>query len=223
MHQVRTFITILFLFASLNTFAQITDDPNRSTKIPVVESEKTVDPDIKNNDNTLGEEEVLSLNVKKYTDSFDLTEEKSKGFTMIQDNDLINPGVIFEEKWRKKKPVKELGMQYDKEVYFGEFKLDSKYIKIVFRDFGEEDGDVIRVFANDDVIIPRTSLKNTFQGYKLELADGFNRIDFMALNQGLIGPNTAQFLIIDDKDQVVYDNAWNLATGGKASIVFVKE
>ena len=131
--------------------------------------------------------------------------------------------VIFEEKWRKKKPVEELGMQYEKDIYFGEYKLRSEFVKIIFRDFGEEDGDIIRVFANEDVIIPRAIMKNVFQSYKLTLVDGFNKIDFMALNQGLVGPNTAQFLVIDDKENVIYDNAWNLATGGKASIVFVKE
>lgn len=219
---MKNLFTILLLLIGFLTHSQITDDPNKSTRIPVVESEKSVDIDLKGEDKTL-EQEELSLNVKRYTDSFDLTERKSKGFTMVQNNDLVNPGVIFEEKWRKKKPVEELGMQYEKDIYFGEYKLRSEFVKIIFRDFGEEDGDIIRVFANEDVIIPRAIMKNVFQSYKLTLVDGFNKIDFMALNQGLVGPNTAQFLVIDDKENVIYDNAWNLATGGKASIVFVKE
>lgn len=219
---MRKLITILAILVSFSNFAQITDDPNKSTKIPVIETDKKVDTDLEGEDKTL-ENEELAFPVKKYTDTFDLTDRKSKGFTMVSDNTLINPGVIYEEKWRKKKPVAETGLQYDTKIYFGEHKIKSEFIKIVFRDFGEEDGDIIRVFANYDIIIPRASLKNVFQSYKLHLEDGFNKIDFMALNQGFVGPNTAQFIIIDDKGEIIYDNAWNLATGGKASIVFVKE
>jgi len=210
-------------FTSVAT-AQITDENNQSTNIPAVEAKKEVNLDKKDNLLILDkEEEQLALPVKKYTDSFDLTKEKPKGFTMIQDNDLINPGVIFDEKWKKKKPVEEAGLVYETKQYFGEHKINSEFVTIVYRDFQAVDGDIIRVFVNDDVIVPRAYLSSAFQTYKLELKEGFNKIDFVALNQGDSGPNTAQFIIIDDKDNVVYNGGWNLATGGIATIMLVKE
>lgn len=222
---MRGILVILCCFFWLGMSAQVKDNPNRSTKIPAVKVEKEVDLENKEQDLKIEEEELerLALPIKKYTDSFDLMQSESKGFTMIQNSGLVNPGVIYEERWRKKKPVEEVGMQYEKEQFFGEHKISSKYLKILYRDFQVQDGDLIRIFSNEDVIAPNVFLTNSFQGYKLELADGFNKIDFLALNQGDSGPNTAEFMIIDDKDRVIYSNAWNLATGGIATIIFIKE
>lgn len=222
---MRILLTLFCLLAFSVLSAQITDTPNQSKKIPALEIEKEIDLDDKDSNLTILETEAapLALPVKKNTSALDLTEDTSKGFTMIQDNDLVDPGKIFEERFRKKKPIAELGMQYEKEMYFGEHKIQSEFVKIVFRDFAAQDGDVIRIFSNDDVIVPRAFLTNSYQAYKLVLKEGFNKIDFVALNQGESGPNTAQFLIVNDKDEIIYDNAWNLATGGKATIVFVKE
>jgi hypothetical protein len=45
----------------------------------------------------------------------------------------------------------------------------------------------------------------------------------LALNQGDSGPNTAEFVIYDDKGRVVSSKEWNLLTGVKARIVFINE
>ena len=223
--KVKYFLSLILLICfSAGLSAQVTDENNQSTSIPAVKTEKQVDTNKEDNLLVIDNEETpLALPVKKYTDSFDLTKRKTKGFTMIQDNDLVNPGVIFEEKWKEKKPVEEAGLVYEKEQYFGEYKLNSSYVNIVFRDYQAVDGDIIRVFANEDVIIPRAHLVSSFQSYKLVLEDGFNKIDFEALNQGESGPNTAQFVIIDENDVVIYNGGWNLATGGIATIMLVKE
>lgn len=222
---MRQFLTICCFLTVLGVSAQVSDNPNTVKKIPAKETEKQLDTESKDNTFTTIEPEKtpLPLRVKTIVDSIDLTESKSKGFSMIQDNDLVDPGVIYEERFRKKSPVAETGLQYETDMYFGEHSIKSKYIKIAYRDFEAQDGDIIRIFVNDDVIVPRVFLTKSYQGYKLELKDGFNKIDFVALNQGDSGPNTAQFLIINDKEEVIYNNSWNLATGGKASIVFVKE
>lgn len=218
------FLFILFILFTTVTIAQVTDENTQSTNIPVIETEKQVGTDKEEDLKVFEKEEKqLALPIKKYTDTFYLTKEKPKGFTMVQDNDLIDPGVIYDEKWKKKKPVEEAGLVYEKEQYFGEHKIDSKFVTIVYRDFQVVDGDIIRVFANSDVIVPSAHLGSSFSSYKLDLKDGFNKIDFVALNQGDSGPNTAQFIIIDDKDNVIYNGGWNLATGGIATIMLVKE
>ena len=45
----------------------------------------------------------------------------------------------------------------------------------------------------------------------------FNKIDFVALNQGASGPNTAEVMVFDDNGKLVGSNRWNLATGVKAT------
>ena len=54
------------------------------------------------------------------------------------------------------------------------------------------------------------------------LKEGFNKIDFIALNQGESGPNTAELRIYDDNDVLLSANQWNLATGAKATLIIVK-
>ena len=53
--------------------------------------------------------------------------------------------------------------------------------------------------------------------------DGFNKIDFVALNQGESGPNTAEVRVYDDDGNVMMSNLWNLATGSKATFIVVKQ
>ena len=76
---------------------------------------------------------------------------------------------------------------------------------------------------NDDVYQPNILLESDYKGFKLDLLEGFNKIDFQALNQGTSGPNTAEFQVIDDAGNIISSNRWNLATGVKASIMIIKE
>lgn len=221
---VKLFLSfILFICFTANISAQITDENNQSTEIPAVETQKQADTE--NNDDLIvieKEETPLALSVKKYTDSFDLTEKKSKGFTMIHHNDLLNPGVIYEEKWKKKKPVEGEAIYFG-DQFLGRFDIKSVFINVVYRDHGQVDGDRIRVFLNDDVIRPNVYLTSGYNGFKLNLKQGINKIEFEALNQGDLGPNTAEFQVFDDNENLVSSNRWNLSTGSRATIIVVKE
>lgn len=214
---------LLFICFTVTTSAQITDENNQSTEIPAVETEKQIDTEKNNDLNIIEKEETpLALSVKKYTDSFDLTEKKSKGFSMIQNNDLINPGVIYEDKWKKEQPVEGEAIYFG-DQFLGRFDIQSVFINVIYRDHGQVDGDRIRVFLNDDVIRPSVYLTSGYSGFKLNLKQGINKIEFEALNQGDLGPNTAEFQVYDDKENLVSSNRWNLSTGSRASIMLVKE
>ena len=49
-----------------------------------------------------------------------------------------------------------------------------------------------------------------------------DEIDFVALNQGSSGPNTAEVRVYDDIGNLVGNNRWNLATGVKATYIVYK-
>jgi hypothetical protein len=66
-------------------------------------------------------------------------------------------------------------------------------------------------------------LETNFKSFLLTLQPGFNTIDFVALNEGESGPNTAEFKVIDDNGMTITHNYWNLNTGVKASIIIYKE
>ena len=76
---------------------------------------------------------------------------------------------------------------------------------------------------NDVEVVSQVMLQERFKSISIDLVMGFNKIDFVALNQGTSGPNTAEVRVFDDNGQLVGANRWNLATGVKATYIIVKE
>ncbi len=104
----------------------------------------------------------------------------------------------------------------------GTIESSTKFVKIEFRDHGLVDGDRIRIYLNEKVVDANTTLKGLSAFITIPLEKGYNRIDFKALNQGLVGPNTAQFFVYDDKGALVKAQAWNLATGKVATLGVIR-
>ena len=95
--------------------------------------------------------------------------------------------------------------------------------RIIFRDHEYPDGDRIKILHNDKVVQPNVLLVERFKGLNIELIPGFNKIDFIALNQGTSGPNTAEVRVYDENGNMTAANQWNLATGVRATYILIKE
>lgn len=95
----------------------------------------------------------------------------------------------------------------------GTIESSTKFVRLEFRDFGIVDGDRVRIYLNEQVVDANITLKGLSAFIELPLRKGYNRIDFKALNQGLYGPNTAQFFVYDDKGKLIKTQAWNIRTG----------
>jgi hypothetical protein len=106
--------------------------------------------------------------------------------------------------------------------FLGEIKNDGEYVNIILRDHEYPDGDLIKVEVNESVVMPAILLTEKAKGFKLDLKNGFNVVDFIALNQGSSGPNTAEIIVYDDQGKLVGTNRWNLATGVKATYIIYK-
>lgn len=100
---------------------------------------------------------------------------------------------------------------------------EANKLHVLYRDHQVVDGDRIRVLVNDEVVIYDTMLEGHFKGLHLPLEVGINKVDFVALNQGDSGPNTAELHVYDDDGNLVSSNEWNLLTGYKATIVIIKQ
>ncbi|CAH8285762.1 hypothetical protein EV196_10693 [Mariniflexile fucanivorans] len=227
---MKFFLSFLILIsATFFANAQI-DSQNKSTAIPAVESKKEVDntpkitpsqPNNNTNNSTFGSLNVpnLSTGVEAPKKEFSLFGEKfgnpGELYTKQLDDQLANTKLTPEEVEARN------GSLTDQ--YFGDFKSNAKSVNVSYRDHGYVDGDLIQVLVNDDVVQARVFLNGGFRGFKLDLQKGFNKIDFLALNQGESGPNTAEFRVVDDKGILVSANRWNLATGVKATIIIVKD
>ncbi|WP_235830905.1 hypothetical protein [Flavobacterium ustbae] len=198
---------------------------------------KTPIPDVKDPQaNSLDIPSIKTPNVFENTtitpkSKFQIGEEKST-FTMSTETDFANPGDRYVAKMEKDldKSLKDAGLRegrgvlVKRNISLGDFKTKSEFFIVKFRDFGAIDGDLVKVSSNDAVIRDRILLDSNFQQVKINLAQGFNKLDFEALNIGTLGGNTAEIQVYDDKGNLVTNDYWdNLAAGFKASIVVTKE
>lgn len=162
---------------------------------------------------------------------FQIGAEKSK-FTMSTETDFANPGDRYVAKMEKDldKALRAAGLKegrgtlIKKNISLGEFKTKAEFFVVKFRDFGAIDGDLVKVSSNDQVIRDQLFLDANFKDVKIVLVNGFNKLDFEALNIGSLGGNTAEIRVYDDKGTLVANEFWdNLAAGFKASILVTKE
>ena len=201
--------TIIFIFFILSnvSYSQI---ENQNRKIDIAPPKtKTVLPN------------VTLLNPNAFTIKKEKKNDLPKGM-MNQNNEyFLNPGDAYVKKLNKEKeknPNNYLG-----DAYLGDIATVSDAANIVCRDFEYVDGDRVRIMVNDEVVVQNLTLDSSFRGINLKLGEGFNKIDFIALNQGDSGPNTAELRIYDDNKKLISSNQWNLATGAKATLIIVKK
>jgi hypothetical protein len=76
---------------------------------------------------------------------------------------------------------------------------------------------------NDRTLISDMLLVGDYKSVEVELQEGFNKFEFVALNEGTSSPNTAEFRVIDDKGNNIVGNIWYITQGAKASLVVIKE
>ena len=199
-------VLLLGLFVS-NSFSQV-ENSTRKIDIKPPKTSVNIPPVINKNPN--------SFTFKKIENKKD-----KKGF-MIADNEyFLNPGDTYLKRLNKEKEKNP--NNYTGDAYLGDVKTISKTANIVCRDFEYVDGDRVSIMVNDEIVVQNLTLNSSFRGINLKLKEGFNKIDFIALNQGDSGPNTAELRIYDDNDVLISSNQWNLATGAKATLIIVKQ
>jgi hypothetical protein len=211
---------IFFILLTFKGFAQQTERENTSIKIPAVETKDkdsssiSIKPeDKKNIPNTSGIINNRPLPIEK----------PKEEFSMFDNSTLRDPGELFEERWNKKAVEQGIKMESMSDQFLGDFKSNGTLVNIRCRDHEFPDGDLVRVFVNDEIFIPSLLLTSGYKSFDVPLSIGFNKIVFLALNQGESGPNTAEFQVYDDNGVLVSSKKWNLLTGVKAIIVVAKE
>ncbi|MDC8004356.1 hypothetical protein POV27_09855 [Aureisphaera galaxeae] len=142
-------------------------------------------------------------------------------FDMSKTDGLLenNKGKAPKAFTKDKEPLPE----YGQDQFLGDMKTGSAFVTIKYRDHEYVDGDLIRVYVNQDIVQSQVFLGGSFSGFVLNLEPGTNRIEFEALNQGSSGPNTAELHVYDDNGFIISAKEWNLLTGSRASIIVIKE
>ena len=204
---MKKFLVILLVLFFSNSFSQV-ENSTRKIDIKPPKASVNIPPVINKNPN--------SFTFKKIEKKKD-----EKGF-MIADNEyFLNPGETYLKRLNKEKEKNP--NNYTGDAYLGDVKTISETANIVCRDFEYVDGDRVSIMVNDEIVVQNLTLNSSFRGINLKLKEGFNKIDFIALNQGDSGPNTAELRIYDDNDVLISSNQWNLATGAKATLIIVKQ
>ncbi len=177
------------------------------------------------NTNTKSSNQPLQFEFKKPPTKSDLfpspNDPKPAVVDLIKKNNFQNPNDDILKQLNK--PENESEPDFKTDNYLGNFRSNGKIVKIVCRDYGEIDGDKVRVYLNDQIVVSEIFLEGHYKEVVINLAIGFNKIEFQALNQGSSGPNTAEFVMYDDKGNIISSNRWNLTTGSKAKIIVTKE
>ena len=204
---MKKFLVVLLVLFVSNSFSQV---ENSTRKI-----------DIKPPKTSVNIPPVINKNPNSFTFKKIVKKKDEKGF-MIADNEyFLNPGDTYLKRLNKEKEKNP--NNYTGDAYLGDVKTISETANIVCRDFEYVDGDRVSIMVNDEIIVQNLTLNSSFRGINLKLKEGFNKIDFIALNQGDSGPNTAELRIYDDNDVLISSNQWNLATGAKATLIIVKQ
>lgn len=147
--------------------------------------------------------------------------QPKNNFNMTKDYGFAKPTYEYKPAWLEKD--NEIQNEYYKDKYFGDFRAKTSTVYLYCRDHMYVDGDRVRVFLNDVIIEYDIFLVSEHKEIKLELKPGLNKIEVIALNQGTSGPNTAEFLVVDENGDQILKNIWNLATGVKASFMLVQQ
>ena len=175
--------------------------------------------------------ENLLLNLKKKDNPFLKKLENKNKKDFFPDANVkekrperfINSNDLYLSRLNRKKTESNKNInKFKVDQFLGEIRNDGEYVNIILRDHEYPDGDLIKVQINEDVVMPAILLTEKAKGFKLDLKSGFNVVDFVALNQGSSGPNTAEIIVYDDQGKLVGTNRWNLATGVKATYIIYK-
>lgn len=162
--------------------------------------------------------------------------EETKSFSMEQTNDFVNPGDRVRDKMNESvsRSLISNGLKEDdsyiskKDVDFGVIRTKSDFLIVKIRDYGAIDGDLIQANSIHDyhttILAHSLMLGASFDDIRVNLKDGLNYLELIALNRGRLGGNTGNFEIYDQQGKLLITNYWdNIDKGVKSKFTFIKE
>ncbi len=213
---MKTYLNILMIGLGIS-FGYAQDSPTRS--IPIEKAGNSSLP-VPTTESTIPSTKSANPFFKSKVRTSSLPSEEKETFSMKTGNDLLTAGDFIEKKWTEDKRISE---EYRKDQKLGDFKTGGNYVEILCRDYQYVDGDRVRVYVNGKMVESSIELQANYTPILVNLEIGINTIEIEALNQGSSGPNTAAFKVYGDQGELITSNEWNLLTGAKASVIFVKE
>ncbi|CAL66542.1 hypothetical protein [Christiangramia forsetii] len=205
---MRSKLLFILLFSiGFTGFSQV-EIPRTTNTGPIFkaeESKSTGFPILKNE-----ETETKSRFLKEKPKPIDLR-DNPKG--------LMTEADVIKKRWAEDNEIKE---EFRMDQSLGNVVTQGKFVEVYCRDHQYIDGDKVQIFVNGELVAASVSLRAGFTPILVTLQDGFNSIEFVALNQGSSGPNTAELRVLSEKGDQLAVKEWNLLTGAKAELIVVK-
>ena len=155
------------------------------------------------------------LNVNTINKNLNQNKAISKNQNFLLEELPEDRDIIGKRYWGNKDVThKKLSSKYS----LGTVKSKTRTVKIECRDYSYVDGDRIKIYLNEKVISNNIGLKSNYYVVYVNLEQGYNRIDFQALNQGFSGPNTAELNLYDANGNLISSKEWALGTGQNATL-----
>ena len=159
----------------------------------------------------------------KLTESVSLLKKAPEEEKSIFDKEqFASPAKEYTDKMNKQVTDGKIYDYYKKDYLLATYKCSTATAKFALKDFGDPDGDVVRIWLNGEIVINAITLESGFREIKLELRNGQNLLVIEALNEGTVSPNTAQFTIFNDRGEMIGNNLSGLLTNVKATIIINK-
>jgi hypothetical protein len=145
-------------------------------------------------------------------------EEKS----IFENEQFASPAKEYTDKMNKQATDGKIYEYYKKDYLLATYKCSTAIAKFALKDYGDPDGDVVRIFLNDEVVFDAITLERGYREIQLNLRNGQNLLVIEALNEGMVSPNTAQFSIFNNRGEIIGNNLSGLLTNVKATIIINK-
>jgi hypothetical protein len=142
--------------------------------------------------------------------------------SIFEKEQFDSPAKVYTDKMNKQITDGKIYDYYKKDYQLATYKCSTAIAKFTLKDYGDPDGDVVRIWLNDEIVIDAITLEAGYREIQLKLRNGQNLLVIEALNEGMVSPNTAQFSIFNDKGEMIGNNLSGLLTNVKATIIINK-
>lgn len=211
---MKFYAVFLFLF-SYSLYSQV--DKGTSIAIPATKKPNTATSTSIPPSTSIAPNIDFSTFSKPKSDKFKIGETEGINFGGKTET-FANPAEEYTKNMNKKMDSDSPELAKKENIHYGTFTITSDFIIIRYRDYGNVDGDMVKVVLNGKTIYASLTLYGEYSEIRLPINMGLNILEIFALNEGLYSPNTAQFGLYEGKRQMI-SAEWNLLTGFKAHFV----
>ncbi len=219
--SLKIFFSLLFINAAINTtFAQADTTKIKDFNNEINTTKSTNQLRAKSFGSKVSPNNQIDFNLNKQLNTAAINKQLNSAKPNNNSNFLMEnlpeDKDIIGKKYFNNKDVthKKLSSAYS----LGTVKSTTKRVKVECRDYSYVDGDRIRIYVNEQLVSDNIGLKGSYYVYYINLEEGYNRVDFQAINQGFSGPNTAELNLYDANGNLISSKEWALATGENATL-----